>query len=40
VVELDRQNGRVPTPTEFYKFWIVEERTGKRRLMTYKMARA
>ena len=27
-------------PTEFFKFWITDERTGKRRLTTYKMTRA
>ena len=30
----------MPTPTEFFKFWIVDERTGKRRLTTYKLTRA
>jgi hypothetical protein len=28
------------TPTEFFYWWIVDERTGKRRLTAYKMARA
>jgi hypothetical protein len=28
------------TPTEFFKFWIVDERTGKSRLTTYKLTRA
>jgi len=27
----------VPIPTEFYRRWIVGERTGKRRRTTYKM---
>jgi len=26
--------------TEFFKFWIVDERTGKRRKTTYKLSRA
>jgi hypothetical protein len=25
------------TPPEFFRFWIVDERTGKRRLTTYKL---
>jgi len=28
------------TPTEFFRWWVVDERTGKRRLTTYKMTRA
>jgi len=24
--------------TEYFKFWIVDERTGKRRLTTYRLA--
>ena len=28
------------TSTEFFKWWIVDERTGKRRLTTYKLTRA
>ena len=28
------------TPTEFYNWWIIDERTGARRLTTYKLARA
>ena len=28
------------TPTEFFLWWIVDERTGKRRRTTYKMQRA
>jgi len=24
----------MPTPTEFFRWWIVDERTGKRRLTT------
>lgn len=28
------------TPTEFFKFWINDERTGKRRLTTYKLTKA
>jgi len=27
-------------PTEFYRWWITDERTGKRRLTTYKLTRA
>ena len=27
------------TPTEFYKWWVTDERTGKRRLTTYKLSR-
>ena len=27
-------------PTEFFKWWIVDERTGERRLTTYKLSRA
>ena len=28
------------TPTEFFRWWIVDERTGKRRRTTYKLTRA
>ena len=28
------------TPTEFFRFWIVDERTGKRRLTSFMMTRA
>jgi hypothetical protein len=28
------------TPTEFFHWWIVDERTGKRHLTTYKLTRA
>jgi hypothetical protein len=28
------------TPTEFYNWWITDERTGERRLTTYKLTRA
>jgi len=28
------------TPTEFYNWWIIDERTGTRRLTTYKLTRA
>jgi hypothetical protein len=28
------------TPTEYFRWWITDERTGKRRLTTYKMTRA
>src|SRR6187431_1159637 len=28
------------TPTEYFRWWIVDERTGKRRKTTYKMKRA
>jgi hypothetical protein len=24
------------TPTEFFRWWIIDERTGERRLTTYK----
>lgn len=27
------------TRTEFYKWWFVDERTGQRRLTTYKLSR-
>jgi len=27
-------------PTEFFRWWIVDERTGKRRRTTYKLTRA
>ena len=30
----------MPTPTEFFRWWIVDERTGKRRLTSYAMTRA
>jgi len=30
----------LPTPTEFFRLWITDERTGKRRLTTYKLKRA
>ena len=30
----------MPTPTEFFRWWIVDERTGKRRLTTYKVTPA
>ena len=30
----------MPTPTEFFRWWIVDERTGERRLTTYKLSRA
>jgi hypothetical protein len=30
----------VTTPTEFFRWWIVDERTGKRRLTSYKLTRA
>ena len=26
-------------PTEFFKWWFVDERTGERRLTTYKLSR-
>jgi hypothetical protein len=26
-------------PIEFFRWWIVDERTGKRRLTTYKLSR-
>ena len=28
------------TPTEFFRWWLVDERTGKRRRTTYMMTRA
>jgi len=28
------------TPTEFFRWWIIDERTGKRGLTTYKLTRA
>ena len=28
------------TPTEFFRWWIIDERTGKRRLTTYMLTRA
>jgi hypothetical protein len=28
------------TPTEFFRWWITDERTGKRRRTTYKLTRA
>ena len=28
------------TPTEFFRWWITDERTGKNRLTTYKLTRA
>ncbi len=27
------------TPTEFFRWWITDERTGKRRRTTYKLTR-
>jgi hypothetical protein len=27
-------------PTEFFRWWITDERTGKRRRTTYKLTRA
>jgi len=30
----------VRTPTEFFRWWITDERTGKRRRTTYKLTRA
>ena len=27
-------------PTEFFRWWIVDDRSGKRRLTTYKLTRA
>jgi len=30
----------MPTPTEFFHWYITDERTGKRRLTTYAMTRA
>jgi len=27
----------MPVPTEYFRWWIVDERTGKRRLTTYKL---
>jgi hypothetical protein len=28
------------TPTEFFRWWIIDEHTGERRLTTYKLSRA
>jgi len=28
------------TPTEFFRWWIIDERTGERRLTTYPLTRA
>ena len=28
------------TPTEYFKWWTVDERTGERRTTTYKLSRA
>jgi len=28
------------TPTEFFRWWIIDERTGTRRLTTYALTRA
>ena len=28
------------TPTEFFRWWITDERTGQRRRTTYKLSRA
>lgn len=28
------------TPTEYFRFWIVDERTSKGRMTTYKLTRA
>ena len=30
----------MPIPTEYFRWWIIDERTGKRRRTTYKMSRA
>jgi hypothetical protein len=30
----------MPTPTEFFRWWVTDDRTAKRRLTTYKMTRA
>ena len=30
----------MPTPTEYFRWYIVDERTGKRRLTRYAMTRA
>lgn len=29
----------MPVPTECFRWWIVDERTGKRRRTTYKLSR-
>ena len=29
----------MPTPTEFFHWYVVDERTGKRELTTYKLTR-
>ena len=30
----------MPIPTEFFRWWIVDQRTGKRRKTTYMLTRA
>jgi len=30
----------MPTPTELFRWWIIDARTGKRRLTRYAMTRA
>jgi hypothetical protein len=34
------ENWAMAIPTEFFKWWIVDERTGKRSLSTYLLTRA
>jgi hypothetical protein len=29
----------MPTPTEFFRWWMTDERTGERRLTRYAMTR-
>jgi hypothetical protein len=33
------ENAPMPIPTEFFRWWITDERTGKRRSTTYRMRR-
>ena len=35
-----RYAGLVPAVIEYFQFWVVEERTGKRALTAYKLSRA
>jgi hypothetical protein len=30
----------MPTPTEFFHWWIADDHTGQRRLTTFKLSRA
>jgi hypothetical protein len=35
-----RVNQQMSTPTEFFRWWIIDERTGERRLTAYALTRA